>query len=176
MSRHDRHDGELEGGLYHGIASSARVETKHGRHHGHHQTIPKGVLPKFFTGTSALSPTARFNTSLRPVPEVYPLVAAVCLGCVFAGTIMYHDLSKNHEVLIRKDTRKLQVLTAEEDPETFSRVTKQAKKSYDNPLARYVRGKKPDLFPWLFGHPGKDETVDLSKEKWKANAAQGTTK
>ena len=60
-----------------------------------------------------------------------------------------------------------------DDPELFAKVTRQAKNAYDNPLRRYVLGKKPDLFPWLLGTPEKDPTVNLSKEKWKRSAEDG---
>jgi hypothetical protein len=170
-----RSDGELEGAMYHGIASAtAPSQTAHGRDHGQKTSTPK-VWPSFFSAEKA-SPPTRFNTSLRPVPEVYPLVAVVCAGLAFVGMIAWHDLTKNHEVLIRKhqrSVRKLGVVNKQDDPELFAKVTRQAKNAYDNPLRRYVLGKKPDLFPWLLDTPEKDPTVNLSKEKWKRSAEDG---
>lgn len=162
-----RHDGELEAGLHRGVSSASSSSA---RHHGHHRTqLPDLTWPKFWRQPS--SSVTRFNTSLRPVPEVYPLIAAVGVGCACAAVITYHDMRWNPEVLVRKDTRKVQVCTKDDEPSLFATVTKNSQSAYDHPLRRWVLGSKPWVFPWLeeraTGISRRDNTIDLEKEKWR---------
>ena len=77
-----RHDGELEAAMYRGISSAAKTLE---RHRGHHAHLPSLPWPPLFSSQQ------RFNTSLRPVPEVYPLVGAVGAALAFAAIIITHD-------------------------------------------------------------------------------------
>ena len=143
--------------MYRGISSAAKTLERHRGHHAH--------LPPLFSSSQQ-----RFNTSLRPVPEVYPLVGAVGAALAFAAIIITHDLRTNHEVFVRKETRRMQVCTPDEDPAEYDRLTSLAKKHYDNGLRRYVLGYKPWVFSrfqeWASGVSREDPTVDLSREKW----------
>ena len=116
------------------------------------------------------------NTSLRPSPDVVPLVTAVAVALGCAGIITWHDMRWNPEVLVRKDTRQLQVCTKEDEPDAFERVVHQSRKAYDHPLRRYVLGSKPWVFPWLeeriTGISRRDPTIDLEKEKWRVAAKE----
>ena len=166
------HDGELEPGLHRGIFSSSSTGA---RHHGHkHTRIPQVYWPKFSLEQ------VRFNTSLRPSPEVYPLVAAVAVALGCAGVITWHDMRLNPEVLVRKDTRQLQVCTKEDEPSAFERLVNQSEKAYDHGLRRYVLGSKPWVFPWLEERaPGisrRAPTIDLDKEKWRVNKEKRRSK
>ena len=142
-----RHDGELEAGLHRGISSAS---SSGARHHGHrhHTPIPHVQWPNFWPASSpSLPPPSRFNTSLRPPVEVYPLVAAVAVGLGCAGILTWHDMRWNPEVLVRKDTRQLQVCTKEDDPSAFERLVNQSRKAYDHSIRRYVLGSKLWVFP-----------------------------
>lgn len=83
--------------------------------------VSKKVSPFFskFSSTSfwpaGASEHVRWNTSLRPVPEVYPLIGAMGVGVGLIGVIVWHHLSSNHEVYIRKSTRELGVITEEDE-------------------------------------------------------------
>jgi hypothetical protein len=105
------------------------------------------------------------------VPEVYPLIFAVSVAFACGAVMIFHDMRWNPEVLVRKDMRSLQVCTKEDDPEAFKRLTRQAEHAYDNPLRRYVLGKKPWIFPWVeerfTGISRQDQTIDLEKDKWR---------
>ena len=151
--------------MYRGVSSAARTLE---RHRGHHAHLPPLRWP---TTTSLFSSSKqRFNTSLRPVPEVYPLVGAVGAALAFAAIIITHDLRTNHEVLVRKETRRMQVCTPEEDPAAYDRLVGLARKSYDHGLRRSLLGYKPWVFSrfqeWASGVSREDCTVDLSREKW----------
>ena len=82
----------------------------------------------------------------------------------------------NPEVLVRKDTRQLQVCTKEDDPSAFERLVNQSRKAYDHSIRRYVLGSKPWVFPWLeervTGISRRDPTIDLDKEKWRLAAKE----
>ena len=88
----------------------------------------------------------------------------------FAAIIITHDLRTNHEVLVRKETRRMQVCTPEEDPAAYDRLVGLARKSYDHGLRRSLLGYKPWVFSrfqeWASGVSREDCTVDLSREKW----------
>lgn len=159
-----RHDGELEAAMYRGISSAAKTLERHRGHHAHLPPLPWPSASLFSRSQQ------RFNTSLRPVPEVYPLVGAVGAALAFASIIITHDLRTNHEVFVRKETRRMQVCTPDEDPAEYDRLTSLAKKHYDNGLRRYVLGYKPWVFSrfqeWASGVSREDPTVDLSREKW----------
>jgi hypothetical protein len=107
---------------------------------------------------------------------VYPLVAAVSVALGCAGIITWHDMRWNPEVLVRKDTRQLQVCTKEDDPSAFERLVNQSRKAYDHSIRRYVLGSKPWVFPWLeervTGISRRDPTIDLDKEKWRLAAKE----
>ena len=171
-----RHDGELEAGLHRGISSAS---SSGARHHGHrhHTPIPHVQWPNFWPASSpSLPPPSRFNTSLRPPVEVYPLVAAVSVALGCAGIITWHDMRWNPEVLVRKDTRQLQVCTKEDDPSAFERLVNQSRKAYDHSIRRYVLGSRPWVFPSIeervTGISRRDPTIDLDKEKWRLAAKE----
>jgi len=44
-----------------------------------------------------MSRRIRINTSLRPTPELYPLVAMIGAGGAAVAAIVYHHLSSNPE-------------------------------------------------------------------------------
>ena len=101
---------------------------------------------------------------------MYPLVGAVGAALAFAAIIITHDLRTNHEVLVRKETRRMRVCTPEEDPAAYDRLVGLARKSYDHGLRRSLLGYKPWVFSrfqeWASGVSREDRTVDLSREKW----------
>ena len=50
------------------------------------------------TATKVWQPSeahVRWNTSLRPPPEVWPLVGAMAAGMTFVGIIVYHELARS---------------------------------------------------------------------------------
>lgn len=112
----------------------------------------------------------RWNTSLRPTPDVLPLVGVMAAGLSFVGIIVWHDLSSNHEVLIRKSARKIGVV--DEGDETYANLTKLSKAHYDNGLRRYVLGYKPWIFSgfqeWITGISRKGARVrdDVMSARW----------
>ena len=108
------------------------------------------------------------------------MVAAVAVGLGCAGILTWHDMRWNPEVLVRKDTRQLQVCTKEDDPSAFERLVNQSRKAYDHSIRRYVLGSKPWVFPWLeeraTGISRRDPTIDLDKEKWRVNKEKRRSK
>ena len=153
-------DGELEGA--HLRASPAPAEaypTTHG--HRHH--------PRY-AGSSSNSRylDIRLHRSLRPTMEVYPLMAAVAAGALFAGIIIYHDLAHNHEVYVSKERRSAQVVDVE-DAAVFKKETNLAKAGYDHPIRRWALKRAPRVF----GGGKRIETYGPdfgTRDKWRERA------
>ena len=159
-----RHDGEFEAAMYRGVSSAARTLE---RHRGHHAHLPPfaGPRPLPYSPAPSSVSTPRCVPSRRCIRSSAPWAPRS-----LAAIIITHDLRTNHEVLVRKETRRMQVCTPEEDPAAYDRLVGLARKSYDHGLRRSLLGYKPWVFSrfqeWASGVSREDCTVDLSREKW----------